>query len=167
MTKTKEKITGLQTIKMKNKQFINIFNPAFTAISNFPSNSKSGDLKYAIKRSLESIQQAGEAFTNERRLILEDASLKDENGNPKFSPKSEGGDYLFKSDTSRKLAIEQIQKLEEKEITLNVYPVRLKSITDCREISIGLEINLMGFIIENIEQDEKIAEEEKLEQKKV
>lgn len=132
-------------IKISNKQLINLFVRELDKLSNLPSNSKSGKLKYAIKRTLPSVQEAIEKFNKERSQIFEDRAKVDENGNPKFD---ENGNYLFDSKEIRKEAFEALNQLDNKEIEIEIYPIGLEDITAvCGEISIGTEINLGEFII--------------------
>ena len=132
-------------IKITNKELVNVFFRAFNDLSKLPSNSKSGKLKYAIKRSLPSIQAAVESFEKKRVQIFEDRAKVDENGNPKFD---ENGNYLFDSKEIRKDAFNALHQLEEEEIEIEIYPVSINDITAVAgEISIAQEINLGEFII--------------------
>ena len=165
MSESKTKIVGMITIKMTNKTFLNEFNPAFSTIANLPANPKSGKLKYAIKRTLGSVQKLGETHNRKAREICEPLSAIDDSGNPKSKPESEGGGWMFQDSDSRKKAEKEIEKLNESIIELTVYPVHLSTITDAHKISVGLEINLGEFIIENGELNKQIEEDEKKENK--
>lgn len=132
-------------IKITNKELVNVFFRAFNDLSKLPSNAKSGKLKYAIKRSLPSIQAAVESFEKKRVQIFEDRAKVDENGNPKFDEKN---NYLFDSKEIRKDAFNALHQLEEEEIEIEIYPVSINDITAVAgEISIAQEINLGEFII--------------------
>ena len=132
-------------IKITNKQLINAFTRELEALSKLPSNPKSGKLKYAIKRTLPSVQEAIGNFNKQRTQIFEDRAKVDENGNPKFD---ENGNYLFDSKEIRKDAFNALHQLEEEEIEIEIYPVSINDITAVAgEISIAQEINLGEFII--------------------
>ena len=133
-------------IKIKNKVLVNNLFRAFNDLSKLPSNPKSGKLKYAIKRSLPSIQEAAENYNKTRTQIFEDRAKVDENGNPKFD---ENQNYLFDSKAVRQTAFDALHKLEEEEVEIEIYPISINDITAVAgEISIAQEINLGEFIIE-------------------
>ena len=156
-------INGMITIKMTNKVFLKEFNPAFSAIANLPANAKSGKLKYAIKRTVGGVQKVGEAHSNKVKEICEPLSALDDNGNPKTS--EDGLDYIFQDSDARKKSEKAIEKLNNEEINLTVYPIHLSTLTDAHKISVALEINLGEFITENTELNNQIAEDEKKEKK--
>lgn len=157
------KITGMKTIKMTNKVFLEEFNPAFSALANLPANPKSGKLKYALKRTVGSVQKAGEAHAKKLREICEPLAAITDEGNPKTT--ADGRDYIWKDSDAKKDAEKKIEKLNSEEIELTVYPVHLATITDAHKISYGLEINLGEFIVENAELNRQIEADEKTEAK--
>jgi len=157
------KITGMKTIKMTNKVFLEEFNPAFSALANFPSNPKSSGIKYAIKRTVGSVQKAGEAHARKLREICEPHAALTDEGNPKTT--ADGRNYIWKNSDEKKDAEKKIEDLNNEVIELTVYPVHLKTITNAYNISLGLEINLGEFVVENTELNEQIAEDEKAEAK--
>lgn len=167
MSTTKELITGMTTIKMTNKEFLSEFSPSFNRIANLPSNPKSGKLKYAIKRTVGSVQKAGESFQKKSRDICEPLAAMDDDGNPKTT--EDGSNYIFQDSDARKKAEKEMEKLNNEEISLTVYPVHLSTITDTLTeksvISLSLELNLREFIIENAELNRQIEEDEKSEKK--
>jgi hypothetical protein len=167
MGKTEEKITGMTTIQMTNKQFLTEFSPAFNKVANLPANPKSGKLKYALKRTLGSVQAVGEAFEKKAREIREPLAKMDDDGNPKTT--ENGMDYVYDGSENKKKAEEGMKKLYDTVIYLTVYPVRLSTITDALtenyNLTFALELNLGEFIIENAELNRQIEEDEKAEKK--
>lgn len=135
----------MRTLTMTNKEFMDVFMLAFNFLANQPTNPKSGNLKYGIKRTIASIQKAGEAYTEAKRELFEEYAQKDEHGNPKFDNRD---NYLFETPELRKDAFAKLKVLNEKEVEIRVYPVALKDITNTTKLSISHEIALGGFIRE-------------------
>lgn len=159
---SKSKITGMTTIKMTYKAFLKEFNPSFTAIANLPANSKSGKLKYAIKRTLACVQNLGETHSKKAREICEPFAELNENGNPKMN---DDGSYVWSSKDDRLKAEKGMEKLNDTSVDLQVYPIHLSTLTDAHKISVALEINLGEFIVENADLNIQIIEDEKVEKK--
>lgn len=172
-TKTKEKETvgAMKSLKMTNSKFLNKFLPSFNELSSIPSTKKAGRLKYAIKQTLGSIQTTIEGYNKKRQVIFEDRCKMDEDGNPIFDKDK---NYLFrkkdKENDFRKEAFDELKKHDDKEITLTVYPVSHENLKMALGVvSIGMELNLEGFILPSEEELELLAEikkEEELEKKK-
>jgi len=151
-----EEVVGMVTIKMTNKHFVNKFAGAFSELSALPSNPKTGRLKYAIKRTLGSVQDAMERYNKQRQEIFEERAKMDENGNPQFDKDK---NYLFESKDLRKEAFSKLDELNEKEIQLTVYPIRAENIVSGNSsLSIAMEINLEGLLIPS--EEEQILLEE-------
>lgn len=141
----------MKEITLSNKKFINSFLPAFDGLVRLPSNKQSGKLKYAIKRSMDSIQEAFDEYNQKRIIIFEDRAKVDENGSPVMG---EDGSYIFENAAKRKAAFEELEKLNDTKITINVFPITKSVIDEMGGISIGQELNLLDFIIdeENLEE---------------
>lgn len=135
----------MKEITLSNKKFVNAFLPAFDALVKLPSNKQSGKLKYAIKRSIDNIQEALDEYNKKRIRIFEDRAKVDENGNPIMG---EDGSYIFESAAKRKAAFEELEKLNNTQITINVFPINKEVIDEMGGISIGQELNLLDFIID-------------------
>src|SRR3990167_4639881 len=71
MSKPQEKkvvvVTGMKTINISNRDFINRLNPAFSELAMLKSNPDSGELKYSIKRSMGSMQDAVDRFNKKKK----------------------------------------------------------------------------------------------------
>jgi len=149
MAEKQEKVTGMKSINLTNKELINKFYPSFVELTKVPSNTKTGRLKYAIKRSINSIQDALENYQEARNEIFESRCKLDGDGNPVMG---EDKSYTFDSSDIRKEAISEAKKLENKEITLTIYPINKSNIEEAiGSLSIGLELNLEGFILSDEE----------------
>jgi len=163
-TKTKQKetlISGMKTIEISYKDFLNKFFPAFTELSALPSNKNTGRLKYAVKRSLGSIQERLEGYNKARQLIFEDRCKMDEGGNPIFDKDK---NYTFESKDLRKEAFAELEKLDKTIISLTIYPVRKENIVSGNSaLSLIMELNLGGFIIPTEEELKMLEEFEKEE----
>jgi len=153
--KVTKKVTAMKTIEISNKDFLNKFFPAFTELSNLPANKNTGRLKYAIKRSLGSVQSTTEGYTKARQLVFEDRCKMDEGGNPIFDKDK---NYTFETKELRKEAFSELDKLDNKIISLTIYPVRKENIVrGNRALSLIMELNLGEFIIKSDEEIEMIA----------
>lgn len=153
-TKTLPRVTGTTTIDISNRNFLNKFLPSLNELSMLPSNKESGQLKYAVKKTLTTVQIALDSYNFEKQQIFEDRAKVDENGNPMFDDKRE---YIFESKESRTEAFAELKKLDETIIKLSVYPIRKENVIKAtKNISIALELSLEGFII----CDEEDFEEE-------
>lgn len=141
----------MKEITLSNKKFINSFLPAFDGLVRLPSNKQSGKLKYAIKRSIDNIQEALDEYNKKRIRIFEDRAKVDENGNPIMG---EDGSYIFENAAKRKAAFEELEKLNNTQITISIFPITKSVIDEIGGISIGQELNLLDFIIdeENLEE---------------
>ena len=154
MAKSKEikMVTGMATIKMTNRAFLNKFYPSFLELTKLPSNTKSGKIKYAVKRSLGSVQDALDKYTSVKQEIFEERAKLDESGNPVMG---QDNSYIFESKEIRKEAIDTVKELDNKEIELTVYPITKENlIASVGSISIGMELNLEGFVL--IENEELV-----------
>ena len=166
MSKPQEKkvvvVTGMKTINISNRDFINRLNPAFSELAMLKSNPDSGELKYSIKRSMGSMQDAVDRFNKKRIEIFEERAKKDEEGNAEFDKNK---NYLFKSEKLKKEAFAELEKLEKEIIRLIIYPVSMENIIKAtkQDLSIAMEYNL-GEYIEYPEgsDDAKFIEEMKL-----
>jgi hypothetical protein len=161
-TKSKaSKVSAMKTIELTNKDFLNKFFPAFTELSSLPSNKNTGRLKYAIKRSLGSVQEKAEGYNKARQLIFEDRCKMDEGGNPLFDKDK---NYTFESKDLRKEAFAELDKLDNKTVSLTIYPVRKENIVSGNSaLSLIMELNLGEFIIPSEEEMELLAQFEKEE----
>lgn len=135
----------MKEITLTNRKFINAFLPAFNGLVNLPSNKQSGKLKYAIKRSIDNIQEALDEYNKKRIIIFEDRAKVDENGNPIMG---EDGSYIFENATKRRQAFDEFDKLNDTKITISVFPIDKEVIDEIGGISIGQELNLLDFIID-------------------
>jgi len=152
MSKTNNQVVGMKTIKISNKNLLNKFFPSFQELSALPSNPKTGRLKYAIKRSLGSLQDAIERYSKKRQEIFEERCKMDESGNPKFDKDK---NYSFETKDLRKEAMEVLDSLDREIVDLTIYPIRKENIVSgTSELSIGTELNLGEFIIPT---DEELA----------
>lgn len=151
--KTEKKLKGHEkTIDITNKRFMNRLNPAFTELANLPSNADSGQLKYAIKRSLGGFQDAVDRYSKKRREIFEDRCKKDKDGNPEFGNKEE---YLFEGKDEREEAFKLIEELDDEVIKLTLYSITLENVLKAtKTISIGLELSLEGFLEELVDKED-------------
>lgn len=159
-TKKVQETSNMVTIQITNKNLMDKLLPSFTELSKLPSNPKTGKIRYAIKRSLGSFQDAAERYNSARIELFEERAKMDENGNPQTE---KDGSYIFESKELRKEAMEKLKELNEKEISLTIYPIR-KSVLQAAtgNISIGTEINLEGFLVNDVDADEEIEEEMKV-----
>lgn len=160
MAKSKEtntkKVSAMKTIELTNKDFLNKFFPAFQELSSLPSNKNTGRLKYAIKRSLGSVQERVEGYTKARQEIFEDGCKMDDGGNPIFD---QDKNYTFETKDLRTAAFDELAKLDDKKIKLTIYPVRKENIVSGNKaLSIILELNLGGFILPTEEEEKAFAE---------
>jgi len=154
-TKT-EKVSGMKTIKISNKDLLNKFYPSFKELSALPSNPKTGRLKYAIKRSLGSLQDAVERYSKRRQEIFEERCKMDESGNPKFDKEK---NYSFETKELRKEAMKELGNLDKEIVDLTIYPVRKENIVSgTSQLSIGMELDLGEFIIPTAEELELLEE---------
>ena len=159
MEKTVEIVNGMRTVKMTNKHFVSKFATSFSELSELPSNPKTGRLKYAIKRTLGSVQDAMDRYNQERQNIFEERAKMDEHGNPTFDKNK---NYLFETKDLRKDAFKELDKLDRKLIELTVYPIKAENIVSGnKSLSIALELNLEGFILPSEEEVELLNELEK------
>lgn len=150
-TKEVQMVSGMVTLKMSNKYFINKFSPSFNELKQVPSNPKSGKLKFAIKKTVGSIEDAIERYIAKRQDIFEERCKLDGEGNPLIG---EDKSYLFETPELRKEAKKLTKELDNEEIKLRVYPIRKVNLIDAigGAISIGSELNLEGFIL--LEEEE-------------
>jgi len=166
-TKEQEVIVrGMKTINITNKDLINRLNPAFSELAMLKSNADSGKLKYSIKRTINSIEDAVKRYAKQRNEIFEDRCKVDEEGNPMFDDKK---NYLFEKPELKKEALKKLEELDNEEIKLTIYPVSLENIINAtkQDLSIAMEYNL-GEFIEYAEgsEDAKFFEEIKAEKVK-
>jgi hypothetical protein len=154
-------VGAMKTIELTNKDFLNKFMPAFQELSSLPSNKNTGRLKYAVKRTLGSVQERMEGYNNARQSIFEDRCKMDEGGNPLFDKDK---NYTFETKDLRKEAFAELEKLDNKKIKLTIYPVRKENIVSGNKaLSIILELNLGEFILPTKEEEEEFAKYEKEE----
>jgi hypothetical protein len=141
----------MKEMTLSYNKFLNGFLPAFNNLVNLPSNKQSGKLKYAIKRSLDNIQEEFNEYNKKRIQIFEDRAKVDENGSPMIS---EDGSYTFESAKKRKEAFDALDELNNTKITLSIFPINKEVLDDIGGISIGQELNLLDFIIDEENIDE-------------
>lgn len=144
-TKKVQETGNMVTIQITNRKFTNAFLPAFNGLVNLPSNKQSGKLKYAIKRSIDNIQEALDEYNKKRIRIFEDRAKVDDSGNPIMG---EDDSYIFESAAKRRQAFDEFDKLNDTKITISIFPINKEVIDEMGGISIGQEINLLDFIID-------------------
>ena len=122
--------------------------PALRAIGAF-TDIESVDVMLRIVKSRTNVDDELELFMKARKTIVENTAEKGEDGSPKTKVKTardprtnvpvETQVYVFESKESEQKANKMLQELDEKDITLEIFPISYHDIKDCE----GLNANIV------------------------
>lgn len=121
--------------------------PAIRVIGEF-RDIDSVDVTMKIVKSKKNIDDALDTFLKTRKKIAEDLAEQDEDGrpqtkdvefiNPNTGLKEVKSVYLFKDKETEKSVNWKARELDEKEITVEIFPINYMSIKDCEHLTPNL-----------------------------
>jgi hypothetical protein len=131
-------------IKITHSQISLELEPSLRLIGDF-KDIPDVDTILKIVKTQKNVDEILNVFRESRKKVMESFCETDENGSPKLVQKkitdpfskTEGfiSVYVFKNEETEKQASLAVQKLDEKEVDLVIYPVSLKEIKTCKGLT--------------------------------
>lgn len=130
-------------IKISNAELLNALVPGLQELAGIRTNGK---IAYNVAKTLKSCDIAVTAFNEQKKIVLESACEKDENGKAKI----EKSEYVFSTPEVKEATIQAINDLIKTEIELDVYPIDIADFQALEGISAGTILRLGQFVVEDL-----------------
>lgn len=137
-------------IKITNVELMNALVPGLQDLAGIRT---SGKIAYNVAKTLKNCDVAVQAFNDQKKLVLEEACTKTEDGKPKI----EGNEYVFDTPEVKAKAVTDLNSLLVAEINIDVYPISIADFQQLKDVSAGTILRLGQFVEEEAEQKAPMA----------
>lgn len=138
-------------MKTTNSKLINEIYPSLMAFSQLKSTLKGS---YACARSLKKIEEPISVYNSEKKKIIEQDCLKNEDGTPKTTPILDDNrketnfiKYNYESIEKEKEVVLKLNELDNMEIELDLFQVNISDVEGTKELTGQIVLQLMDVFI--------------------
>lgn len=143
-------------IKLSHAKLQLEFAPSVAVIGNLENINDSESI-FNIIKTRKNIDAAMEVFNETRKKIAEDLAEKGDDGKPltkkqtRYNPMTQTEQevevYIFKDSKTEAEVNKKAQQLDEKEISLEIFPIKYSAIKDCTGLRPNIVVGADQFII--------------------